>query len=97
MKVCLNKKEDMKSLIQNPIEITFRVKRLVCYMDFEAQVIQSAFNTVCTYIGTRDLVQEHLCNTSKFYSRIYENFSKNICEVKRLLIRISFLVKIDLS
>jgi cell fate regulator YaaT (PSP1 superfamily) len=39
MKVDLKEKEDMKNLIQNPIKIAFEVKRLVCYMDFEAQAI----------------------------------------------------------
>lgn len=50
----------MKNLIQNPIKIAFEVKRLVCYMDFEAQAIQTTSNTVDTYIGTQDIVQEHM-------------------------------------
>jgi hypothetical protein len=29
-------------------------------MNFEAQTVMVAFNTVCTYIDTRDLVQKHM-------------------------------------
>jgi hypothetical protein len=62
MKVDLNKKEDMMSLIHNPIKIACGVKRLVCYMDFEAQAIQSVFNIVCTYIEI-EILYKSICVT----------------------------------
>jgi hypothetical protein len=38
----------------------FGIKRPVCHMNDEAQTALVAFNAVCSYIGIRDLVQEHM-------------------------------------
>jgi hypothetical protein len=43
-----------------PVHPNFGFKRPTCYINFEAHVSIIAFNVVCTHIGTRDLVQEHL-------------------------------------
>lgn len=56
----LKGRENIKGIIQRAIKNSFGIKRLICYMNFEAQATMVAFNVVCTYIDTRDLVQEHL-------------------------------------
>lgn len=56
----LKGRENIKGIIQRAIKNNFGIKRLICYMNFEAQATMVAFNVVCTYIDTRDLVQEHL-------------------------------------
>jgi hypothetical protein len=38
----------------------FGIRRLVIALGNDVQAWQAAFNIVCTYIGTRDLVQEHI-------------------------------------
>jgi hypothetical protein len=40
--------------------LQFGIRRLVIALGNDVQAWQAAFNTVCTYIGTRDLVQEHI-------------------------------------
>jgi hypothetical protein len=52
--------DDISSIIQSPIAISFAFKKLTCYVNFEAQAPIVALNAVSTYIGTRDLVQEFL-------------------------------------
>jgi hypothetical protein len=56
--------DDIKGIIQRPNKPSFSTKRLIHYMNFEAQVAMVAFNTICAYIYTRDLIQEHLAFTS---------------------------------
>jgi hypothetical protein len=38
----------------------FVIRRLSLALGNDVQACQAAYNTVCTYIGTRDLVQEHI-------------------------------------
>jgi hypothetical protein len=56
----LNQREDVKGIIQCPIWSCFGIRRPPNALGNDVQVCQPAFNTVCTYIGTRDLVQEHI-------------------------------------
>lgn len=60
MKNDLEKKEDIKGIIQKPIQPSFGFKKPTYYMNFEAQDSLIAFNIVCTHIGTMYLMQEHL-------------------------------------
>lgn len=60
MKKNLKERPDIKGIIQTPIHTCFGYKKPTCYIDFEAQAAIVAFNAVCTYISTRDIVQEHL-------------------------------------
>jgi hypothetical protein len=60
MKNDLNQREDMKGVIQRPIWLCFGIRRPSIALGNEVQARQIAFNIVCTYIGTRDLVQEHI-------------------------------------
>jgi hypothetical protein len=48
---------DIKGIIQRPIWYHFGIRRPSLS---KIQACQAAYNTVCTYIGTRDLVQEHI-------------------------------------
>jgi hypothetical protein len=60
MKNGLKEREDVKDIIQTPIHPSFGFIRPTCYIIFEVQSSIISFNAVCTHIGTRDLVQEHL-------------------------------------
>jgi hypothetical protein len=60
MKNDLKERVDIKDIIQTPIHTIFGYKRPICYINFEAQASIVAFNVVCTHIGMRNLVQEHL-------------------------------------
>jgi hypothetical protein len=54
----LSEREDVKVIIQCPIRSCFGRPSIVS--ENEVQACLMAFNIVCTYIGTRDLVQEHI-------------------------------------
>jgi hypothetical protein len=56
----LVEREDIKDIIQRPIQSCFGIKRPTVVNIERAQACLMAFNTVCSYIGTRDLVQEHI-------------------------------------
>jgi hypothetical protein len=56
----LNQREDVKDVIQRPIWSCFGIRKPSIALGNDVQACQAAFNTVCTYIGTRDLVQEHI-------------------------------------
>jgi hypothetical protein len=52
----LVEREDIKGIIQRPIWSHFGIRRSSLAIGNEIQACQAAYNTVCTYIGTRDLV-----------------------------------------
>jgi hypothetical protein len=56
----LVKREDIMGIIQCPTWSRFGIRRPTTALGNDVQACQVAFNTVCTYIGTRDLVQEHI-------------------------------------
>jgi hypothetical protein len=56
----LNQREDVRGVIQRPIWSRFGIRRPSIATGNEVQACLMAFNTICTYIGTRDLVQEHI-------------------------------------
>jgi hypothetical protein len=56
----LDQKEDVRGIIQRPIWSRFSIRRPSIAIRNEVQACLMAFNTVFTYIGTRDLVQEHI-------------------------------------
>jgi hypothetical protein len=56
----LVEREDIKGIIQRPIWSRFGIRRPAIVLGDDIQACQTAFNTVYTYIGTRDLVQEHI-------------------------------------
>jgi hypothetical protein len=60
VKVDLSEREDIKGVIQRHIWSRFGIRRPTIAVGNNVQACQTAFNTVCTYIGTRDLVQEHI-------------------------------------
>jgi hypothetical protein len=55
-----SKREDVKGIIQRPIRSRFGIRRSSIASGNEVQACLMAFNMVCTYIGTMDLVQEHI-------------------------------------
>jgi hypothetical protein len=61
VKIDLSQREDIKGIIQCPIWSRFGIRRPLIALGNDVQACQAAFNTVCTYIGTRDLVQELIC------------------------------------
>jgi hypothetical protein len=60
MKNDLSQWEDVRGIIQRPIWFRFGIKRPATALGNDIQACHAVFNTVCTYIGTRDLVQEHI-------------------------------------
>jgi hypothetical protein len=50
----------VRGIIQHPIWSRFGIRRPSIAIGNVVQACLMAFNTVCTYIGTRDLVQEHI-------------------------------------
>jgi hypothetical protein len=56
----LKAREDIKEVIMRPIWSRFGLRRLKVEIDDDAEACQKAFGTVCSFICTRDLVQEHI-------------------------------------
>jgi hypothetical protein len=50
----------LRRIIQCPIWSRFGIRRPSIAPGNDVQACQIASNTICTYIGTRDLVQEHI-------------------------------------
>jgi hypothetical protein len=53
-------REDIKEVIMRPIWSRFGLWKLKVEIDEAAEACQKAFGTVCFFIGTRDLIQEHI-------------------------------------
>jgi hypothetical protein len=56
----LKAREDIKEIIMRPIWQRFGLRKRKVEIDEAAEGCQRAFSTVCSFIGTRDLVQEHI-------------------------------------
>jgi hypothetical protein len=56
----LKAREDIKEVIMRPIWSRFGLRRPNVEIDDVAEACQKAFGTVCFFIGTRDLIQEHI-------------------------------------
>jgi hypothetical protein len=56
----LKAREDIKEVIMHPIWSRFGLRRPKIEIDETIEACQRAFNTVCSFIGTRDLIQEHI-------------------------------------
>jgi hypothetical protein len=60
MKNDLKAREYIKEVIMRPIWSRFGLRRPKVEIDDDAEACQKAFGTVCFFIGTRDLIQEHI-------------------------------------
>jgi hypothetical protein len=56
----LKAREDIKEVIMRPIWSRFGLRRPKVEIDEASKACQKAFGTVCFFIGTRDLIQEHI-------------------------------------
>jgi hypothetical protein len=56
----LTARVDIKEVIMRPIWSRFGLRMLKVEIDEAAEACQKAFGTVCFFIGTRDLIQEHI-------------------------------------
>jgi hypothetical protein len=56
----LKARDDTKEIIMRPIWSRFGLRKLKVEFDDAVEVCQKAFCTVCSFIGTRDLIQEHI-------------------------------------
>jgi hypothetical protein len=56
----LKAREDIKEIIMRPIWSRFGLRKPKVEIDEAAEACRRAFNTVCSFIGTRDLLQEHI-------------------------------------
>jgi hypothetical protein len=53
-------REDVKEVTMRPIWSRFGLRKSKVEIDEAAEACQKAFGTVCFFIGTRDLIQEHI-------------------------------------
>jgi hypothetical protein len=60
MVLCEKAREDIKEIIMRPIWQRFGLRKPKVEIDEAAEGCKRAFGTVCSFIGTRDLVQEHI-------------------------------------
>jgi hypothetical protein len=56
----LKGREDIKEIIMRPIWSRFGLRRPKVEIDDTVEACQRAFSTICSFIGTRDLIQEHI-------------------------------------
>jgi hypothetical protein len=56
----LKAREDIKEVIMRPIWSRFGLRRPKVEIDEATEACQKAFGTICFFIGSRDLVQEHI-------------------------------------
>jgi hypothetical protein len=56
----LTAREDIKEVIMRPIWSRFGLRKPKVEIDDATKACQKAFSTVCSFIGTRDLIQEHI-------------------------------------
>jgi hypothetical protein len=56
----LKAREDIKEIIMRPIWSRFGLRKPKVEINEAAEACRRAFSTVCSFIGTRDLVQEHV-------------------------------------
>jgi hypothetical protein len=56
----LTTREDIKEVIMRPICSRFGLRKPKVEIDDATELCQKAFGTVCFFIGTRDLIQEHI-------------------------------------
>jgi hypothetical protein len=56
----LEAREDIKEIIQRPIWSHFGLRRPKVEVDDTVEACQSAFSTLCAYIGMRNLIQEYI-------------------------------------
>jgi hypothetical protein len=56
----LIEREDIKGIIQRPIWSRFGLRRPTVAIENDVKACQKAFSNVCAFIGTRDLIQEHI-------------------------------------
>jgi hypothetical protein len=56
----LKTREVIKEIIMHPIWSRFSLRSPKVEIDDAAEPCQKAFSTVCSFIGTRDLIQEHI-------------------------------------
>jgi hypothetical protein len=53
-------REDIKEVIMRPIWSRFGLRKPKVEIDEATEACQKAFGTVCFFVGTRDLIQEHI-------------------------------------
>jgi hypothetical protein len=51
---------DIKEIIQRPIWSRFGLRRPKVVIESDAEACQKAFSNVCSFIGTRNIIQEHI-------------------------------------
>jgi hypothetical protein len=96
MKNNLDKMEDIKDIIQNPIHPSFGFKKPTWYINFKAQASLIALNVVYTHIETRDLVQEHLAfNTWPLRAEWMPEMKEDALETEPGLVRLRYKYKFE--
>jgi hypothetical protein len=56
----LIERKNIKEIVQRPIWSRFGLRRLKVAIEGDVEACKKAFSNVCAFIGTRDIVQEHI-------------------------------------
>jgi hypothetical protein len=90
----LTVQEDIKDIIMRPIWQRFGLQKPKVEMDEAAEECQRAFGVVCSFIGTRDLMQEHIAFRVRPHVDDWEMPKKTIKEADEGgLIRLKYTFK----
>jgi hypothetical protein len=90
----LKTREDIKDIIMRPIWQRFGLRKLKVEIDEAAEECQRAFGVVCSFIGTRDLIQEHIAFRVWSLAEKWEMPKETISEpIEGGLVRLKFTFK----
>ncbi len=64
-------RKDIKEIIQRPIWSRFGLRRPKVAIEGDVKACQKAFSNVCAFIGTRDIVQEHIAYRVWAYGHLW--------------------------
>jgi hypothetical protein len=67
----LIERKDIKEIIQRPIWSRFGLRRPKVAIEGDVEACQKAFSNVCAFIGTRDIVQEHIAYRVWAYDHLW--------------------------
>jgi hypothetical protein len=90
----LKTREDIKDIIMRPIWQRFGLRKPKVEIDEAAEECQRAFGVVCSFIGTRDLIQEHIAFRVWSLAEKWEMPKETISEpIEGGLVRLKFTFK----
>jgi hypothetical protein len=76
----LIEREEIKEIIQRPIWSRFGLQRPKVTIEGDVEACQKAFSNVCVFIGTRDIIQEHIAYRVRPLMNSWEMSKENTAE-----------------